>query len=355
VAQYHLGKRYYTSRRFADARIAYETAIRSDPGWARAHLGLGLSLYEEGATARAREELERALSLDPSLAWAEFMLGKIEWSGGSVNEALPHVRRATELDPRSAEAWYGLGVCYTQQRDYPHAIEALRKAVARQNGSARYHTALGELLAYRGQADEGVKEYERALQLDPQFGPVCALMGRYLLQNAPGNEALDRAEDLLQRAAKLPTLRPAEIHFNLGQLYVRKGDYDKAVEALKASLALEPRDERTFYALANAYRRLGRAKEAGETEARFRQISALHVQQQGLEARVRHNPDDPSLHLRLARLYGGLGLNDKAAEQYSVCLQLKPGDTEATQELEAMARAQAPPARSDFDLNLPAQ
>lgn len=337
VAQYYLGKGYYVSRRFSEARSAYEAAIQNDPDWARAHLGLALALYEEGDFGRAGDEFERARRLDGKLAWPEYMLGKLAWGRGSAEEALPHVRRATELDPRSDEAWYGLGVCYTQQRKYVEAIAALRNAVARREENAKYHTALGELLIYRGQPEEGLSHYERALKLDPDYGPLCALLGRFLLQNAPGDEALDRAEALLVRATALPTLRPAEVQFNLGQLYARKGKYDKAVEALKASLEKEPRDERTYYGLANAYRRMGRAKEAAETEARFKRISVLHVQQQGLEARVRHDPDNPVLRLRLARLYRGLGLHDKAGEQYNICVHLRPRDEGIAREFETFA------------------
>src|SRR5205807_4941829 len=106
-------------------------------------------------------------------------------------------------DPRSDQAWYGLAVCYTTQRRYNEAIEALRKAVARRESSAKNQTALGELLVFRGQADEGRQHYERALQLNANYGPACSLLGKLLLETTPTPDSLDRAEELLQRATRV--------------------------------------------------------------------------------------------------------------------------------------------------------
>jgi tetratricopeptide (TPR) repeat protein len=150
LARYHLAKRYYLERRFDEAVTAYEAAVRLEPKAARAYLGLALARYEQGQTEAARRAFQQALERDPRSAWAEYMLGKIAWQKGDLEQALPHVRRATELDPRSDQAWYGLGVCYTHLRRPNEAVAALRQAVAAARTSAKYHTALGELLVQGG-------------------------------------------------------------------------------------------------------------------------------------------------------------------------------------------------------------
>src|SRR5262249_39486612 len=156
---------------------------------------------------------------------------------------------ATKLDPRSDTAWYFLGVCYIQLHRYDEGVDALRQAIKGREDNARYQTALGELLVYRGQTDEGRKHYERALQIDPNFGPACALMGGFYLRKVPGPEAADRAQELLERATRLRTYHPNQVYFDLGELYLQKGQFQKAVEALQASIKLDPRDERPYYSL----------------------------------------------------------------------------------------------------------
>ncbi len=214
LAQYYLAKRYYLSRRFADASAAYEATVHLEPDSARAHLGLGLSLYETGRLKEAQVELEQTLRLEKRSAWAEYMLGKIAWLQGRLLDALPHMQRATKLDPRSDPAWYGLAICYIQLRRHDEAIEPLRNAIARRENSAQYHTALGEILVYRGHSEEGRKEYERALLLNPNYGPASGLMGRFYLEKVPGPAALDRAEEMLLRAIKNNTYHPEMVYLN---------------------------------------------------------------------------------------------------------------------------------------------
>jgi tetratricopeptide (TPR) repeat protein len=341
-ARYELAKRYYLAQRFADAGTAYGETVRIDPRSARAHLGLGLSLMEQGEPVAAKSEFESALRYDPNLAWAEYMLGKIAWQRGDVNTALQHARRATELDPRSHPAWYVQAICYITLQRFDEGIEALRQALAREDNSARYHTAMGELLVYRGQTDKGRHHYERALQIDPDYGPVCALMGSLYLRKIAGAESLPRAKELLERASKLKTYHPNQVYFDLGELYLQEGEYRKAAEALKESIRLDARDERPYYSLAKTYRRLGDKKAAVEAEQTFRTISNNHVEMQMQEARVFHNPNSGEARLKLARTYRRLGLAQQAAQQYAIYLRINPNDSAIAAELgDVVAKAQA--------------
>jgi len=324
LAQYYLAKSYYLHLRFPEARSAYETAIRLDPNSARSHLGLALSLYESGRLRDARDEFETTLRLDSRSAWSEYMLGKIAWLQGRVTEALPHMERATRLDPRSDPAWFGLGVCYEQLHRYNDAVEPLKLAISHREDRAQYHTALGEVLVYRGYTDEGRKHYERALQLNPNYGPACQLMGGFYLHKVPGRDSLDRAEELLLRATHLSAYHPEQLYLDLGELYAQKAQYKRAVEALRESINKDPRDERAYYALASVYRRLGNAQAAAAAEQQFKRISDRHNQLQTQEARVFHDANNSDARLSLARLYRDLGLTEQAAQQYAAYLRLKP-------------------------------
>jgi Tfp pilus assembly protein PilF len=118
------------------------------------------------------------------------------------------------------------------------------------------------------------------------------------------------------------------------------------VQALKTASQTDPRDERFFYALANAYRRTGDAKRAAAAEARFRRISALHVEMMDLEARAGHDPTSADTRLRLARVYRDLGLGDKAAGQYLTVLRLRPNSVALAQEWRGFMRQQQAKAAS---------
>ncbi len=324
VAQYYLAKAYYLRGRFVEARTAYEQVVRLEPNSARAHLGLGLCLFESGKLPEGEDEFNRTLRLDQRSTWAEYMLGKICWLQGRITDALPHMQRATQLDPRIDQAWFGLGVCYEQLHRYNDAVFPLTQAILHKETSAQYHTALGEVMVYRGNTDEGRKHYERALQLNPSYGPLCQLLGSFYLHKVPGRHSLDRAHELLLRATRLPAYHREQLYLDLGDLYSQKGDYKKAVEALKESIQSDPRDERAYYALARAFRHIGNSVGADEADRTFRRISDAHTQLQNREARVFQDPKNPDARLALARLYRVLGMTDKATPQYGAYLQLRP-------------------------------
>src|SRR5439155_19282787 len=153
------------------------------------------------------------------------------------------------------------------------------------------------------------------------------------------------AEELLQRATQLKTYHPEQVYLDLGDLYLQKGEYRKAVAALRRSIRYDSRDERPYYALAKADRALGDAAGAADAQARFQRISKLHVEMQTQEARVFHNPGDARARLALARIYGGIGMVSQAEEQYAQYLRLNPSDRAADAEFRRML-AQSLAARS---------
>jgi tetratricopeptide (TPR) repeat protein len=347
IAQYYLAKRYFLNHQFVDARTAYEATTRLDPNSARAHLGLGLTWFELHQIQSSQDELTQALTLDHQLPWAEYMLGRIAWLEGNSEAAIPHLQRAIKLDSRSAVAWYGLAVCYIQLGHRDTALGAMQQAVAHDETNTRYHTTLGELLVFQGKTEEGHREYDRALQLDPNYGPAVALMGSLYLYNLPGKDSQARAAELLQRATHLPSYHPQDVYFDLSQLYFRQGKYLQALPMLQKAIQADPRDERPYYLLTQIERRLGDSKAAAAANTKFQYISQRHVQKDDLEMHLRQAPADTPSRLKLARVYADLGLASQAIRQYQICLHQQPRATETARKLDQFVQQQ----RAQADAN----
>ena len=343
IARYHLAKRYYTSRRFGDALREYEEVVRLEPRSARAYLGMGLSHYELGHARDSRQAFNLALERDPKSAWTHYMLGKLAWQNRDLELAATHTRRATELDPRSDQAWYGLAACMSKLRRTPEAISALEQAVARNPQNAAAHAALGELLISRSEPERGVTHLERALELNPRHIAAQVVLGTHLAKNSTDAASMERAENLLRGAIKLKGPRMANNHLELGRLLARKGSYRDALNHFESARSLMPTDERAYYSLADALRRLGRPEEAEKHDRRFREISGRHIRMQQLEAKLNHSPENAEARLELARTYRELGMLSNAATQFSRYLDSRPGDQVARAEAEKLIS----PAESD--------
>jgi tetratricopeptide (TPR) repeat protein/uncharacterized protein (AIM24 family) len=124
--------------------------------------------------------------------------------------------------------------------------EALEEAVAR-----------GQELLKQGRLDDAQKAFAAALLLDDQNAKVLALLGLTYFRGGKLHQARPIYEDLVER---LPT--DASHRLNLGLVYLKLGDADKAIGSLEASRALDPSQGRAVSYLGLAYARAGRYQEA---------------------------------------------------------------------------------------------
>lgn len=124
--------------------------------------------------------------------------------------------------------------------------EAVDSAVAR-----------GSELLKQGKLDEAQTAFRAALLLDSENPRVLALLGLAHFRASQFQQAQPIYEELVERA---PT--DASHRLNLGLVYLKLGDSDKAIGALEASRALDPSQGRAVSYLGLAYARAGRYAEA---------------------------------------------------------------------------------------------
>jgi Flp pilus assembly protein TadD len=124
--------------------------------------------------------------------------------------------------------------------------EAVDQAVAR-----------GSDLLKQGKLDEAQKAFRAALLLDGENARVLALLGLTHFRASQFAQARPIYEELVERA---PT--DASHRLNLGLVYLKLGESDKAIGSLEASRALDPSQGRAVSYLGLAYARAGRYAEA---------------------------------------------------------------------------------------------
>ena len=159
------------------AVMLFERAVELDPGYARAHLELGVA-YATKADYLARGELRA--------------------------HAVTSLRRALELQPDSVRAWRELGsvlMAMGQDRD---GFDALRRALVIDPADAGALGAMGRALFIgRAQFDEAASWYERALAANPKAGWYALQLAHCaaLLRDFVRGEAAARRAIELQQAA----------------------------------------------------------------------------------------------------------------------------------------------------------
>ncbi len=102
--RFERGKRLLDQGRYEEAKKAFESALKFDPGSARAYTQLGRANYELGNMDEALRLLRKAEALEPAHAYTYLVMGLVQQERGD----LPNAERAYEkyltLDAASANA-----------------------------------------------------------------------------------------------------------------------------------------------------------------------------------------------------------------------------------------------------------
>jgi len=124
--------------------------------------------------------------------------------------------------------------------------------------SRHFLITLGALLDETKQKDAGVSEMKKAIELNPQNAQALNYLG---YTYAESGQNLDEAERLIKRAL---VVEPEDGFYvdSLGWVYYQKGEYKRAVEQLERAVNITNNDPTITEHLGDAYRKMGKLKEA---------------------------------------------------------------------------------------------
>jgi DNA-binding winged helix-turn-helix (wHTH) protein/tetratricopeptide (TPR) repeat protein/TolB-like protein len=232
---YLRGRYYWNQRSIAGLEAAiesYERALAIEPGYVDALVGLAdswllLPLYgavpPAEAIPKAREAARRALERDRGAAHAFAVLGVVatqyDWNW---TEAEALLRRALTLNPNNATAEQWLGELYCYRLRSEDCRRHLRAAVGLDPLSPVLRMLQGSPALFSGDFEEAVSAYSRALEESPGFP-----LGHYVLGLAhTGLGDWDRAIDAYR--ASLPDLGLAIVGGPLVYALAKRGDTEGA-------------------------------------------------------------------------------------------------------------------------------
>jgi cytochrome c-type biogenesis protein CcmH/NrfG len=142
---------------------------------------------------------------------------------------------------------------------------------------------LGAVAVERGQFDEAVKIYERAIGINGKVALLHYLLADTLLRITDGDPK--RIETALKQAAELDR-DLTSAHLALGRLYVRQSRWAEAVVSLERASKLEPNQAETFYQLGRVYARLKRMDESKTALERFKQLTDSQKEQKEIDRKT---------------------------------------------------------------------
>ncbi|MGI8787600.1 MAG: protein kinase domain-containing protein [Pyrinomonadaceae bacterium] len=177
-----------------------------------------------------------------------------EW----IKKGIEYFQKAIDLDPNYALAYSGIADAYgflssstggwSPRKAYPKAKAAALKALELDDALGEAHCSLGFFrLLYDWNFAEAEREFEKAIELSPNYPNAHDGLGFYLKAVGRHSEAIEKGKQV----EKLDPLSPFA-HISLGYAFYFARDYERAIEECNKALELDKYS--TF-----AYRNLGLA------------------------------------------------------------------------------------------------
>lgn len=261
-----------------------------------------------GKTNSALENLRKARELLPEEAMIleEFCLlygSKNDW----VN-AREYAEEWTKLEPQNPTAWLVRAWSCRNSQELHDAAAFLKMAVALAPNNPSLHNAYGIVLLDERKADDALREFERARQLEPK--DVTARLNAITVFVSGGRwtEATDAA-----RAALVDFPDSAELQGLLAYIRANDGAVQDAEKFAKFALKELPSDANALIALAMLEQKQGHEEQASTY----------------LQSAVNMNPTSPFALIEQAKDFRRKGKTREAVLLLQQVLQLAPSNLRA--------------------------
>jgi len=222
-----------------------------------------------GAASAARHDYEsaiadltRACELAPTESSYFYERGVAHWQNRQADAALADFDQAIKLKPDDADALLARATLRANRHDPPAAIVADLDAADRalpKEADARMR--LGELYAYAGQPAAAVVQFSKWIDARPRddVRMAAALGARCRARTFAGQELRQALEDCNAAVKMKPNT--AGLLDSRGLVYLRQGNYDKAIADYDAALRLQPKTVWSLYGRGVAKSRKGLSAE----------------------------------------------------------------------------------------------
>ena len=175
---------------------------------------------------------------------------------------------------------------------------------------------------------------------------IISLLTRTIIRNIDWKN-----EDNLWIATGKTSPSSPNTHNNLGDVYGRRGDIERAIYEFKKAIEIKPNYADAYHNLANTYHGIGRLEEAVENYKKaihfnpnlwqsYQNLAAIYLQENKVDLAKEYfkkatkiNSKSPNLHTNLGIIYLMTEERQKAREEFQKALWLNPNDQRAKQGL----------------------
>ncbi|MEK6407406.1 MAG: tetratricopeptide repeat protein [Acidobacteriota bacterium] len=222
-----------TAGKYDEASDLLKRAIALQPDYVQAHNDLGAVYMKRNQLDKAEETLRHAIKLNDRWYLPQLNLGVVLNRQRKHKEAAKLLTNLRNNHPDQTKIHPPLVEALIEAHEWRQAEEELGKALAVQGADAvDLKIKLGMVTLRQNKFDAAVTAFREATFAEPENALAQFNLGAALLES--GN--LDEAETALRLAYRIEGAKVPGAQLQLGQLYFRKKNYPKAIEAFETYL-----------------------------------------------------------------------------------------------------------------------
>jgi tetratricopeptide (TPR) repeat protein len=314
LALRHLGNLLAAEKNTSEEAVRLlDDAVAAQPADENARTDLAMGYFRAGHLDRASEQAAQVVKENPRNVRALQLMGNIEFAQGNFAAAADHLHTALGLQGDFATA-YSLALAYLSQHKLAETKLLFDELLNDMGSTPELHVLLGRAYRETGYLDDALREFKKAIDLDPHYPRVHYYLAlAYLAQGEKErfptarplfeqelainpkeffstfflgviyleNRDFPKAEEYLKRAAQLQPENPDPLLY-LGQAYFESDQPELAIESLKKSIALTADPSRNHYQVSKAHTMIGQVLlkmgKQEEAEAELKRSQELRAQ-----------------------------------------------------------------------------
>ncbi len=156
------GVAYFELKRYEDARLDYEQAVRLKPDFYKPHYNLGRNAIAQQNWPQALENFSAAIKLAPDTADCYFNRGNVYYELNQFPQALKDFSQAILLNPRNYDYYYNRGTTRLRVQDMRGAMDDFRRSIEINPRFAKGYFTLGLQEIISKQPDQGCEHLKQA-------------------------------------------------------------------------------------------------------------------------------------------------------------------------------------------------
>lgn len=235
------GQRGRAAKVDRQALAEFETSVKLNPNYWKAHHNRGVSYALGGKTDDAISDFTRAIELQPTYGNSWFNRGEIYYDRGQYREALRDYDEAIRLKPDDHEAYLRRGHARFQLQQRAEALADYNRAVELAPEDADALAVRGDAYRSLGQWSRADADYRRAVELDATSAHAYQ-SAAWLLATCP--EVSFRNDELAvqyaEKALELIGRQDYQYLDTLAAAYANAGNFEKAKQQLQAAIKIAP-------------------------------------------------------------------------------------------------------------------